>query len=473
MAGRRVALVFPRVRYRAGDPPLGIAYLAAALRRARPDEHRLLAAVRSASADVVGVFVDSLMVPIARRVAGVARRSGAVVVAGGPHASVAPEQLVPDFDAVLCGEGELLVPDLVDRALARAPFGDLPNLVIPGPDGGPPIATVTTPARPVLDDLPFPAWDLLEMDRYVRLWPYLDCIDVSTPGTDLVGSRGCPWSCTYCQPTLRSLFGRQVRRRSPESIVAEIEALQNAYGVRGVFFHDDTIAAHRRWLLSLCDALGRMEKPVLWGCNSRVDVLDEDLVDAMVTAGMRSIHLGIESGSRRVREDVLDKHVDVDRLVPLLEHLRRRGAHALGFFMLGSPTESVGEMLQTIALASRLRLTEATFSLTSVLPGTRLHDRVSGDDRFVLHDGHTAVRGAPEDEPIDYYSARNFEDRTSPVGARTLRTLQLGALLAFYGHPYRADYLLRHLTSRRGLVKLAMKAARFVKPLARLLPGAE
>ena len=478
----RVALVFPRVKYRSGDPPLGVAYLAAALRQARPaldvriidgtflgDEARLLAAVRDVRADVVGVFVDSLVLPTAKRVARVAHETGARAIAGGPLASIAGGTLVPPFDAVLRGEGETLVAPLVDRLLEGVRPDDLPNLYLPGPDGAP-VATRREEIHPDLDALPFPAWDLLDMDRYTRLWPYLDCLDMGATGTDLVGSRGCPWQCTYCQPTLRTIFGRRVRRRSPANIVAEVEELQQRYGIRGVFFHDDTITAHRRWLLELCGALAGMREPVLWGCNSRVDVLDIDLVDAMVDAGMRSIHLGIEAGSRRVREDVLDKHVDIDRLETLLEHLRRRRAHALGFFMLGSPTETVSEMLQTVRLAARLRLTEATFSLTSVLPGTRLYDRVSADARFVLpgFDAHAAgaVGSAANGAPLaDYYNARNFEDREAPLSPHALRALQLGALAAFYGHPYRAEYLFRHLSSRRGLTKLAMKATRFLEPL--------
>jgi radical SAM superfamily enzyme YgiQ (UPF0313 family) len=479
MMKRRVALVFPRVRYRSGDPPLGVAYVAAALRRERPDldvrivdgtflgdEGRLIAAVREARADVVGVFVDSLVLPTARRVARAARAEGARVLAGGPLAAIAPELLVPAFDVALRGEGEAQVAPLVDRLLARAPLTDLPNLVLPGADGAPQ-ATPTRPIHPDLDTLPFPAWDLLDMERYIRLWPYLDSIDIGATGTDLVGSRGCPWSCAYCQPTLRALFGRQVRRRSPASMVAEIRELQRRYRIRGVFFHDDTLAASRPWLLELCRALSALPERVLWGCNSRVDLLDGELVDAMVDAGMRSVHLGIEAGSARVRDEVLDKRVDLDRLEGLLDHLRRRGAHALGFFMLGSPTETVPEMLSTVRLAARLRLTEATFSLTSVLPGTHLHERLARDPRYVLH-GVRETSAGDHDEGgslADYYNARNFDDRKAPLSPVALRAIQLGALAAFYAHPYRAGYIARHLTSRRGLEKLAMKAVRFLEPL--------
>ena len=461
---RSVLLVFPRLRYVTGDPPLGLALLAAVLRRERPlldvklldatflrDRSTLLDSVRTSGADVVGVFVDALMAADACMVAQVARAAGARTLAGGPQATVAAASLLPHFDCVLQGEGELRIAPVIDRLLERASLDDIPGLLLPGP-GPAGHATAGEIAYPDLDALPFPAWDLLDMPRYLRLWPYLDSVRMDATGTNVIGSRGCPWQCTYCQPTLSALFGRKIRRRSPELVVEEIAELQRRYGIDGVFFHADTLTAQRKWMESLCDSLRRLPKPVLWGCNSRVDIFADDLVETMVSAGMRSVHLGIEAGSERVRKDVLGKAVDVQRLQQLVRKLNDNGAHALGFFMLGTPTETLPEMLQTIALARRLPLAEATFSITSLLPGTQLHDAVAPDPRFVLHD-HGVV---------DYYQGRNFEDRQSAMGPRALHALQLAALGAFYLHPLRIPYLVRHLGSRGGVAKLGMKLSRFL-----------
>lgn len=463
----RVAFVFPRVRYQSGDPPLGIASLAAVLRRDRPGLDvrvidgtflgglaRLRDAVVSAAADVVAIYVDSLMVSDALAMAGAARAAGAFTLAGGPLASVAPELLLPGFDAVFRGEGEPAIAPLVDRILARASLEDVPGLHLPGPDGTP--IDTGAPSHPAdLDSLPFPAWDLLDMGRYIRMWPYLDSIRMDMTGTNVVASRGCPWQCTYCQPTLSAIFGRRIRRYGPERVAAEVAELQTRFGIDGVFFHDDTMTASAQWLDAMCAALLRLPRRVLWGCNSRVDSLTPALVDRMVEAGMRTVHLGVESGSRRVREDVLDKRVDPDQLQVLVAHLRSRGAHALGFFMLGSPTESLGEMIETIRMARKLELTEATFSITSVLPGSRLRERVASDPRFAIREGLDA----------DYYRRRNFVDRGSLLGDASLRALQYAGLVGFYLHPLRAGYLARHLTSPLGLAKLAMKASRFLKPM--------
>ncbi len=460
--------VFPRVEYHTGDPPLGIAYVAAALRQARPDidvrlvdgtflgdEKRLIQAVEATGPSIVGVFIDSLSIGRARRIGRIFRDRGCFTLAGGPMASVSPEILMGDFDAVLIGEAESLIADLVEAALSRSPLDAVPNLVF-DQGNGEACHTRHEPCGPELDGLAWPAWDLLDMENYLRRWPYLDSVRIDIRGTNVVASRGCPWACTYCQPTLNAVFGKRVRSRSPEDVVGEIEELQGRYGVEGIFFHDDTLLANRQWTLSLCDALLRLRRPLLWGCNSRADTLTPELIDALAAAGMRNVHIGIEAGSERVRREIYDKHVDIGHLERMLDRLEQRGVSALGFFMLGGPTETLSEMLETVRLAQRLRLREATFSLTSVLPGTYLYDRVVADPRFTLIE----VEGG-----IDYYNGRNFEDRDMPMGDNALRTLQITALAAFYLHPRRVDYLLRHLTSPNGLTKLTLKAERFLRPL--------
>ena len=466
---RRIALAFPRVKYRTGDPPLGLAYLAAVLRRDLPHvdvrivdgtfeggERRFIQAVREVDADLVGAFTDHLSLPVACALAQACRTDGSFLLAGGPAATLEPERLVPPFDAALRGEGEVLLSRIVERVLSRAELDDVPNLVLRSDDAAP-RHTRTEWAGPDLDSLPFPAWELLDMRRYLRLWPYLDSTSLSLIGTNLVASRGCSWQCAHCQPALSSLYGKRVRRRSPESVVAEIEELQRRYGVAGVFFHDDTLTANHRWLTELCDRLCQLPRPVVWGCNSRADLITPELVGVMARAGLRSIHVGIEAGSARVRDEVLHKRLDLDRLQSALEELARHRVHALGFFMLGSPTETVGEMLETIGLARRLPLTEATFSLTSALPGTHLYARVEADPNFKLLAA----------EAIDYYNQRNFSEAGSRIGERTLRVLQAAALAGFYTRPARLSYVGSHLITRRGREKLGMKVARFLVPFRR------
>ncbi|MBM4047352.1 MAG: radical SAM protein, partial [Planctomycetes bacterium] len=258
-----------------------------------------------------------------------------------------------------------------------------------------------------------------------------------------------PFGCTYCQPTLRRLFGPKLRMRSPENVVAELAELKARYGVDGVFFHDDTLTARREWVLEFCDRLERERLSLLWACNTRANTLDEALMRRMHSAGLRNIHLGIESGCERILRDVYRKGIEPEEVRGVVDCAKRVGVTVLGFFMLGAPTETASEVERTIRFARSLRLDEATFAITSPLPGTYLHDRIAGD----------GYRMSANLADFDYYSHRAFEDPKLPYAK--LKLLHLKALLLFYLHPYRWRYILRHLVSVAGWRKLIQKVRRY------------
>ncbi len=322
-------------------------------------------------------------------------------IAGGPHATILPDEVHADYAHQ--GEGEAAMLALVT--------GNETNYI------------------ENLDDLGHPAFDLVDMPKYLRAWHYLDHISPRLTGTNILASRGCPWNCSYCQPTLRNIFGKKVRRHSPLWVSQEVNRLQDAYGVDGVFFHDDTFTADREWVLEVCQRLKSLD--ILWGCNVRADTVDEPLLHKMFDAGLRNIHLGIECASDRIRNEVYQKHITTDQIWEACTAAQASGVAVMGFFMLGAPQETEEEMEETVVLACRLPLTEATFSITSALPGTHL-----GNIGF--------ASGA------DYYGS----DASSRMQA-----LQHSALCRFYWK--HKAYIARHLLSWQGLERLMRKIGRF------------
>lgn len=460
MAERRLKLhlVFPRFRYRSGDPPLGLALLAAITRQTADADVAILDATfdhsfdRIASRfdaerpDIVGIYFDSIMYNDGVRVARMARERRIFTVVGGPHATVLPETLVHEADLVVLGEGDETLPEIV-RKFPLTGCDDIRGLCFRA--GGE--VRQSSPREFVrdLDRLPFPKWDLLDMGNYLRHWNYLDSVDMRRTGTTVIASRGCPFGCTYCQPTLRRLFGPKLRMRNPENVVAELAELKARYKVNGVFFHDDTLTARRGWVLEFCDRLERERLDLLWACNTRANTLDEPLMRRMHAVGLRNLHLGIESGSERILREVYRKGIELDEVRRVVDCARRVGVTVLGFFMLGAPTETPNEVERTIRFARSLRLDEATFAITSPLPGTYLHDRIAGDVYPM------SVNFAD----FDYYSQRAFEDPRLPYAK--LKLLHVKALLWFYLHPYRWPYILRHLLSVAGWRKLIQKVRRY------------
>ncbi len=450
MSRPRLALIHPRFRYPSGDPPLGLASLAAWVRRELPVQvaihdgsfqpglgpvRRFLERFRP---DFVGIGSSTLMLPDTLAVAALARERGARVVLGGPHPSLFAAELLdePSVDAVIRGEGEQSLVALLERWLARA--------------GGPPPAGVSWRAadgrvlhgddRPPIEDLdhlPLPAWELLDMRRYLRSWGKLDHLRPGLRGANVSAARGCPHRCSFCQPTLRTLFGPRLRQRSPEHLVEELVALRRRYGVEGFWFTDDTFTARPRWTHAFCEAYARAGLKLPWGCTSRADALQPALIDTMADAGLARLGIGLEAASERIREGVYAKGASVEQVREALGHARDRGVHGFVFLMLGAPGERLDEMVETIRTAAALPAHDASFSLCVPLPGTALHARL-------------VERGVPlssRHRDYDYYARQPFEQGIPPWA---LRGLQYYGWARFYLEPWRSAALLRALVQPAG-----------------------
>ncbi|MFA5089692.1 MAG: radical SAM protein [Candidatus Omnitrophota bacterium] len=453
-----VCLVFPRLRYISGDPPLGLGYLAAYLKKnTRADvsiidatflrsKEAVLARLKEGRADILGIYSDGIMVKDAIGIADWAKNNKIYTVIGGPQATVDPGSFIAHADLVVEGEGELTLAEIVRS------YGCVDLAHIPGIWWKKNKETIKNPINEdfiPLDEVPFPDRGSLPMDKYLYHWNYLDAVDTNKSGTTLIATRGCPFSCRYCQPTVSRMFGRRVRFRSPEDVAEEIKELKNTYNIGGVFFHDDTFTLDHAWLESFCRILDDKRIGIYWGCNSRVDTVNEDILKMMYDAGLRSIHFGIESGSQRVLDSLYDKKIDTTQVKDAVSAAQRAGVSTMGFFMLGAPSETEKEIGQTISLARSLRLNEATFSLTTPLAGTYLYDDMLSDSRYKISDNN---------DDFNYYSRYAIGGQ---ISRSRIKFLQLKALLFFYLHPFRLGYLGRHLLSLRGLKKLINKIRRF------------
>ncbi|MDY7041238.1 MAG: radical SAM protein [Chloroflexota bacterium] len=457
----RIALIFPRTRYPSGQPPLGILYLAAYLRQHVDCEIDVIdptfeshpmaymeAALKAKTYDLVGVSVMTTMLNEALFVSRVAKglAHDPLLVWGGPHPTVMPEQTMsyPEIDAICMGEAEETFLELIRR-------GGNPQDVAGmwyRADGN----VVRNPPRPMITDisrLPFPARDLIPMDDYIRAWYSLTAADPNLTGTSVIGSRGCPYSCTYCQPTLRQLFGRKVRRRSVDDIIAELEHLKVTYDIKAFMFEDDTFIANGGWAYEFCERLRTSGLDLKWGCNVRVDLVKRDLLVAMRDAGLVQMNMGIESGSQRILDEIYHKRITVEQVEQVAVLASELGIRTGGYFMLGAPTETVEEVRRTIAFAARLPIDEAAFNVTTPLPGTTLweqtKDLIAGDLT-----------------QFDYYKAPVYK-AGKVMPARNLDLFKKWAYLRFYAlTPRRAVRVAWNtLTKAAGLRKLLLRMRRF------------
>jgi len=355
-------------------PPLGIGYLASVLRQ---DGHRVRIAdlnmnsrgllEQAGEFDLVGISGDTPRHGMALDLAAKVRERGVPVVMGGPHVSFKAEENLRSgpVDYVVRGEGEASFRDLV-RDLQEG--GD--GVGVPGVSCRSNGDVLHNSGTGFLDinEIPLPSRDLLPMTSYrVNVGDRL--------GTTVIGSRGCPFNCSFCSSS--ELFGLNWRPREPEAVVDEVEYLYRHYGFRAVLFMDDNFTLDPDRTIRICELMLRRDLDVYWWCFSRVTSINkrEDMVESMAAAGAKVVFLGVETPHKEILDHYNKKATseDAERAVQIL---RKHGIRIYGSLILGDPQEDQRMIRQTIRYARTLNPDMAQFAILTPYPGTRLYDEL-------------------------------------------------------------------------------------------------
>jgi len=302
-----------------------------------------------------------------------ARARGCPVVVAGSDATDHPDlYLARGALAVIAGEGEQTLTELaaaVTRA-SRAPLESIHGLVFRRPDG----SLARTPARAFardLDSLPLPAWDLVDVDRYRRIWRerhgYFSMNAVTT--------RGCPYSCNWCA---RPVHGQRYTSRSPEHVVSEIAWLKRTCAPDHVAFADDIFGLKPGWIERFAQLSVESGAVVPFKCLMRADLVDERVAPALRAAGCRTVWIGAESGSQSVL-DAMDKGLRVEQIERATRLLHAEGIEVGFFLQFGYPGESREDIRKTIAMVRRCRPDDIGISVSYPLPGTKFYERVRAE----------------------------------------------------------------------------------------------
>ena len=220
----------------------------------------------------------------------------------------------------------------------------------------------------VMDDLPFPAFHLLPMDRYYYEF-------MGNRFTILEGSRGCPFQCHFCY---LGMFGSRFRQKSLERFLDEIIHAVKRFQLKNIYFMDLEFGLNRRFLISLCNELIRLNLGFSWCCQTRVTDLDSQILALMKQAGCTLIHFGIESGSERILHKT-GKGIRIPDCIKAVSLAQKAGIRTAVFMNLGFPGETLEEMKATIDLAIKLDPTYASFHLIVPFPGTALAREIGLD----------------------------------------------------------------------------------------------
>jgi len=381
----------PDIGINASPLPLGLLYIAAALREAGHDGIRVLDAsaegldheevlsrIEEFSPDMVGISSMTIGASEAHELAAIVKRRDprCRVVFGGAYAGSSPELIIKDqnVDFAVIGEGESTLCELVEALENGKDPSDIRGLAFRNGD-----APVLTPPRPFIEDvdsIPFPAWDLVDMDRYFdpARRHALSQVPVSGRMIPIFTSRGCPYGCIYCH----NMFGKRVRLRSPGNVLREIELLVERYAPEEIEVWDDIFNYDPERAARICDGIIErgLKLSLSFPNGLRVDRMDEALVDKLKRAGARLIFYAVESASPEVQER-MGKKLDLEKAVKIIRHTADRGIFTGGFFMLGFPGETREEMLKTVRFAKEMPFHIAIFNYVTPHPNTPLHAMIT------------------------------------------------------------------------------------------------
>ena len=314
--------------------------------------------VREAKPDLIGVSMTTRQWLRARHLVGLIRKEMEVpVVAGGLHATFSPEGVLaaPGFDFAGLGECEEALLDLANAIEAKRSAHGIANIWVRG--GFRPI--LRPPVEPI-DRLPFAARDLLEEP--------LGTVQVST-------QRGCPFPCTYCGARMSNELyegtGEYGRRRSHENVLSELRGLRDAGKLGYVIFLDDTFTIHHPWVKEFC-RLYKQEFSAKFCLHARVETVNEKMLHMLADAGCQQITYGIESGSERVRREVMKRPVTNQRFRDVVRWTKEAGIFVIANYMLGLPGETLAELNETYELAEELESFDFGFFVFYPYPGTHL-----------------------------------------------------------------------------------------------------
>ncbi len=295
------------------------------------------------------------------------KRPEIVTVVGGAHACTIGPPLLDSFPAIdylVIGEGEQTMLELAWAGFKGAEH--IPGVAHRGVDG----KGVLPSQRELiadLDELPFPSYHRLPLfpKRYnLPLFSY-----PKAPNTSIISSRGCPYSCSYCD---RSVFARGFRFNSPEYIVEHVAMLHRDYGIRHTFFYDDLFTFDRGRVAKFCELKEKKGLRVGYNCIARLEHVDQELLALLKRSGCWQVNFGIESGD----PEVLKKHrkfFGLDEVGRKLQMVRDAGMRVKGLFMVGLPGEDETAIRRTIDYALSLPLDEINVTKFTPFPGAPVY----------------------------------------------------------------------------------------------------
>jgi len=320
--------------------------------------------IKNVKPDIVGITAMTFTLIDVIKTADIIKKilPQAKIVLGGPHVNIYPEETLANesVDFIVLGEGEQAFVDLLRNINDHSKLKNVAGLVFRSPEG-----IINTGKRDFimnLDKLPFPARKITPYKKYYSI------IARNNPTTTMFTSRGCPYRCLFCD---RPHLGKLFRARSAENVVRELEEIEKL-GIKEVFIYDDTFTIDRKRVVGICNLILEKRLKLKWDIRARVNTVDEELLNLMKKAGCSRIHFGVEAGTEKILK-VLLKGITLKQVKNAFMLTKKAGIETAAYFMIGSPTETLPDIEESIKLAKKLFPDYVHFTVLTPFPATDLY----------------------------------------------------------------------------------------------------
>jgi len=297
------------------------------------------------------------------------------IIMTGTHIAALPDKTLREenIDFVCSGEGPKTIL-LTAQAIAKETnnFSDIPSLWYKAGD-----KIIANPRDSLMENLdeemPGIAWDLLPMDKYrAHNWHCFENINSRQPYASMHTSLGCPYNCSFC--CIHAPFGKPCYRMwKPETVIKEIDVLVNKYGVRNIKFIDEMFVLHKPHVFGICDLIIERGYDLNIWAYARIDSIKDEFLDKLNRAGIRWLALGIESGSKYVRDGVSKGRFSTEDVIDRVKKIQSAGINVIGNYMFGLPDDTFESMQETLDLAMEINCEFANFYCAMAYPGSQLY----------------------------------------------------------------------------------------------------
>ena len=392
------------------------------------------------------------------------------VIVGGPHASSFPEDFFKQntVDFAITGEGEFAFAKLIDgleneKKGKKAKFNKINNLVYMNKG-----KIKVNPLKHIenLDDLPIPAYHLINMDNYFNLIKHgLGRVSLETKNyrrISMITSRGCPFNCTFC--SIHCHMGRKWRAHSSEYVIKHILYLVKNYGINHIGFEDDNLTLDITRFERILNGIIKNKIKITWDTPNgiRADMLDYNLLKKMKKMGCSSIKIGVESGDQEVIDKIVGKSLDLKKVIRVSAMCKKLNIPLTAFFIIGFPGETKGNIKRTLNFAYMLKkkyYVDSVITIAMPLVGTRMYD-ISKKNNYLVRGHNPSEFGSKdgwvietENFDLDYLKSERKKFYKKIVQLQLLQLIKKPSMvikyLVFLKNPKNTINILNYLTNTK------------------------